>query len=139
MSKTTRFGVSLDQKLLNSFDDLCQRNSYANRSEAIRDLIRKALVEDNWTNDQEQGAGTLTLVYDHHKSDISKRLTAIQHDDHDCIIATLHVHLDHHNCLEVLVLKSEMERVRKLAKKLLSTRGVKHGAFSITTTGQDLT
>ncbi len=138
MSKTTRFGVSLDQKLLNSFDDLCNRNGYANRSEAIRDLIRKALVEDDWTKDQAQGAGTLTLVYDHHQSDISKRLMAIQHDDHDCIIATLHVHLDHHNCLEVLVLKSEIERVRNLANKLLSTRGVKHGAFSITTTGQDL-
>ncbi len=139
MTKTTRFGVSLDQKLLNSFDDLCQRNGYANRSEAIRDLIRKALVEDDWTKDKAQGAGTLTLVYDHHQSDISKRLMAIQHDDHDCIIATLHVHLDHHNCLEVLVIKSEIERVRNLAHKLLSTRGVKHGAFSITTTGQDLT
>ncbi len=138
MNKTTRFGVSLDQKLLGSFDDLCQRNGYVNRSEAIRDLIRKALVEDDWTKDQAQGAGTLTLVYDHHQSDISKRLMAIQHDDHDCIIATLHVHLDHHNCLEVLVLKSEVERVRNLAHKLLSTRGVKHGAFSITTTGQDL-
>ncbi len=138
MSSTTRFGVSLDQGLLESFDNLCNRNGYANRSEAIRDLIRKALVEDDWNNTNEQGAGTLTLVYDHHQSDISKRLMAIQHDDHDSIIATLHVHLDHHNCLEVLVLKAEVERVRNLANRLLSTRGVKHGAFSITTTGQDL-
>ncbi len=138
MSKTTRFGVSLDDGLLKSFDGLCKRNGYANRSEAIRDLIRKALVEDGWNRADEQGAGTLTLVYDHHQSDISKRLTAIQHDDHDCIIATLHVHLDHHNCLEVLVLKAEVERVRDLANRLLSTRGVKHGAFSLTTTGQDI-
>ncbi len=139
MTKTTRFGVSLDQGLLASFDKLCKRNGYANRSEAIRDLIRKALVEDEWTRPEEQGAGTLTLVYDHHQSDISKRLMAIQHDDHDCIVATLHVHLDHHNCLEVLVLKAEAERVRDLANRLLSTRGVKHGALSLTTTGQDLT
>ncbi len=138
MTKTTRFGVSLDENLLASFDELCERNGYSNRSEAIRDLIRKSLVEDGWNNEESQGAGTLTLVYDHHQSDISKRLMAIQHDDHDCIIATLHVHLDHHNCLEVLVLKSEMQRVRDLANKLISTRGVKHGAFSLTTTGQDL-
>ncbi len=138
MNKTTRFGVSLDEDLLASFDALCQRNGYSNRSEAIRDLIRNALVEDDWNKDKAQGAGTLSLVYDHHQSDIAKKLMTIQHDDHDCIIATLHVHLDHHNCLEVLVLKAEVERVRNLANKLISTRGVKHGAFSITTTGQDL-
>ncbi len=138
MSKVTRFGVSLDTHLLTSFDALCQRNSYGNRSEAIRDLIRKALVEDSWNNAQEDAAGTLTLVYDHHKSDISKRLMSLQHDAHDCIIATLHVHLDHHNCLEVLVLKGEAERIRTLANALISIRGVKHGAFSSTTTGQDL-
>ncbi len=138
MSKVTRFGVSLDTNLLASFDALCEKNSYANRSEAIRDLIRKALVEDSWNNAQEEAAGTLTLVYDHHKSDISKRLMAVQHDAHDCIIATLHVHLDHHNCLEVLVLKGEAERIKSLAHALISIRGVKHGAFSSTTTGQDL-
>ncbi len=138
MSKVTRFGVSLDSTLLASFDALCEKNSYANRSEAIRDLIRKALVEDSWNTAQNEAAGTLTLVYDHHKSDISKRLTALQHDAHDCIIATLHVHLDHHNCLEVLVLKGEAERIRQLANALISIRGVKHGAFSSTTTGQDL-
>ncbi len=138
MPKTTRFGVSLDTKLLNSFDTLCARNSYSNRSEAIRDLIRKALVEDAWTRADDTIAGTLTLIYDHHKNDISKRLMAIQHEEHDCIITTLHVHLDHHNCLEVLVLKGTAQRVDNLAKRLLSARGVKHGAFSMTTTGQDL-
>ncbi len=138
MSTTTRFGVSLDTTLLDSFDALCQRNGYGNRSEAIRDLIRKALVEDTWSRADDIIAGTLTLVYDHHKSDVSKRLMAIQHDDHDCIITTMHVHLDHHNCLEVLVLKGDAGRVDTLAKRLLSTRGVKHGAFSMTTTGQDV-
>lgn len=138
MGKTTRFGVSLDADLLEPFDELCQRNEYGNRSEAIRDLIRKALVEDAWNKAAGEGAGTLTLVYDHHKSDIAKKLMSIQHDDHDSIVAALHVHLDHHNCLEVLVLKGEAENIRNLANRLLSTRGVKHGAFSLTTTGQDL-
>lgn len=138
MGKTTRFGVSLDADLLEPFDALCDRNGYSNRSEAIRDLIRKALVEDAWDKTEADGAGTLTLVYDHHKSDLARKLMSIQHDDHDSIVATLHVHLDHHNCLEVLVLKGQAERIGNLAKRLLSVRGVKHGAFSHTTTGQDL-
>ena len=138
MGKTTRFGVSLDADLLDPFDALCERNGYSNRSEAIRDLIRKALVDDEWSHTDSEGAGTLTLVYDHHKSDLARKLMSIQHDDHDSIVATLHVHLDHHNCLEVLVLKGQAGSIDALAKRLLSVRGVKHGAFSHTTTGQDL-
>ena len=137
MGNLARFGVSLDEDLLEPFDDLCKRKSYPKRSEAIRDLIRKALVEERWSNDP-SGAGTLTLVYDHHKNDLARRLMAIQHDDHDLIVTTLHVHLDHHNCLEVLVLKGEPTRLRALANKLISCRGVKHGTFTATTTGQDL-
>ena len=83
-------------------------------------------------------AGTLTLVYDHHKNDLARKLMRMQHDDHDLIITTLHVHLDHHNCLEVLVLKGDAVRVRALADRLISCKGVKHGTFSGTTTGQDL-
>lgn len=137
MGATTRFGVSLDSDLLAPFDALCERRGYSNRSEALRDLIRKALVEDAWQNAAE-GAGTLTLVYDHHKSDLARKLMRMQHDEHDCIVATLHVHLDHYNCLEVLVLKGDAARVRRLAERLIATRGVKHGAFTCTTTGQDL-
>lgn len=138
MGKTTRFGVSLDTDLLAPFDALCERQGYGNRSEALRDLIRKALVQDAWERAAGGGAGTLTLVYDHHKSDLARKLMRIQHDDHECIVATLHVHLDHHNCLEVLVLRGTAERIRTLANRLLSTKGVKHGAFSLTTTGEDL-
>lgn len=138
MGKLTRFGVSLDEELLEPFDALCAVKGYSNRSEAIRDLIRKALVAEEWQQADGQGAGTLTLVYDHHKNDLARRLTQMQHDEHDIIIATLHVHLDHHNCLEVLILKGEAARVRALADKLISCRGVKHGTFSGTTTGQDL-
>ena len=138
MGKLTRFGVSLDEELLEPFDALCAVKGYSNRSEAIRDLIRKALVAEEWQQADGQGAGTLTLVYDHHKNDLDRRLTQMQHDEHDIIIATLHVHLDHHNCLEVLILKGEAARVRALADKLISCKGVKHGTFSGTTTGQDL-
>lgn len=138
MGKLTRFGVSLDEALLEPFDALCAVKGYSNRSEAIRDLIRKALVAEEWQQADGQGAGTLTLVYDHHKNDLARRLTQMQHDEHDIIIATLHVHLDHHNCLEVLILKGEAARVRALADKLISCKGVKHGTFSGTTTGQDL-
>lgn len=138
MGKLTRFGVSLDEELLEPFDALCAVKGYSNRSEAIRDLIRKALVAEEWQQADGQGAGTLTLVYDHHKNDLARRLTQMQHDEHDIIIATLHVHLDHHNCLEVLILKGEAARVRALADKLTSCKGVKHGTFSGTTTGQDL-
>lgn len=138
MGKLTRFGVSLDEELLEPFDALCAVKGYSNRSEAIRDLIRKALVAEEWQQADGQGAGTLTLVYDHHRNDLARRLTQMQHDEHDIIIATLHVHLDHHNCLEVLILKGEAARVRALADKLISCKGVKHGTFSGTTTGQDL-
>ena len=138
MGKLTRFGVSLDEELLEPFDALCAVKGYSNRSEAIRDLIRKALVAEEWQQADGQGAGTLTLVYDHHKNDLARRLTQMQHDEHDIIIATLHVHLNHHNCLEVLILKGEAARVRALADKLISCKGVKHGTFSGTTTGQDL-
>ena len=138
MGKLTRFGVSLDEELLEPFDALCAVKGYSNRSEAIRDLIRKALVAEEWQQADGQGAGTLTLVYDHHKNDLARRLTQMQHDEHDIIIATLHVHLDHHNCLEVLILKGEAARGRAVADKLISCKGVKHGTFSGTTTGQDL-
>ena len=138
MGRLTRFGVSLDEELLEPFDALCAVEGYSNRSEAIRDLIRKALVAEEWQQADGQGAGTLTLVYDHHKNDLARRLTQMQHDEHDIIIATLHVHLDHHNCLEVLILKGEAGCVRALADKLISCKGVKHGTFSGTTTGQDL-
>ncbi len=138
MGKTIRFGVSLDSDLLDKFDALCDERCYQTRSEAIRDLIRNTLVQQEWEDTEREIAGTLTLVYDHHKSDLSQRLTEIQHDMHDIIITSLHVHLDHDNCLEVLVLKGPGHHVRTLAQRLLSIKGVKHGKLSLTTTGQDL-
>lgn len=138
MGKTIRFGVSLDSDLLEKFDKHCEERSYQTRSEAIRDLIRNTLVQREWEQAEGDLAGTLTLVYDHHKSGLSQRLTEIQHDAHDVIQSTLHVHLDHHNCLEVIILKGDGDTIKELGQKLISTKGVKHGNLALTTTGKDL-
>lgn len=139
MGTTIRFGVSLDSDLLESFDALCEKREYENRSEAIRDLIRKALVENEWEGmGSEEAAATLTLVYDHHKSDLAQKMTNVQHDHHHLIVTTLHVHLDHHNCLEVLVLKGPGDEVSAMARKLIATKGVKFGKLSLATTGEKL-
>ncbi len=138
MGKTIRFGVSLNSELLEKFDKLCEEKSYQTRSEAIRDLIRNVLVQKEWEETEREIAGTLTLVYDHHVSDLSQRLVEIQHEDHDIILTTMHVHLDHHNCLEVLILKGPGEAIQKLSQKLISTKGVKFGKLSLATTGQDI-
>ncbi len=138
MGQTIRFGVSLDSELLEKFDALCDERCYQTRSEAIRDLIRNTLVQQDWEDSDKEVAGALTLVYDHHKSDLSQRLTAIQHDFHESIIASIHAHLDHDNCLEVLVLKGPGNRLQELSKRLISTKGVKFGKLNLATTGKDL-
>jgi len=138
MGKTIRFGVSLDSDLLDKFDQLCEEQSYQTRSEAIRDLIRNHLVRREWEDTDKEIAGSLTMVYDHHQSNLSQRLTELQHETHDLILSSLHVHLDHDNCLEVLVLKGKGDEVRMLGQKLISTKGVKHGKLCLTTTGENL-
>lgn len=138
MGETVRFGVSLDADLLTKFDALCERQGCPSRSEALRDIIRNALVEHSLQSDDSDAAGVLTLIYDHHVRDLSRKLTERQHDAHGIIVATLHVHLDHHNCLEILVLKGKAGDLRQLADQLRATRGVTHGTFSITAVGADL-
>ncbi|MDL2279791.1 nickel-responsive transcriptional regulator NikR [Desulfovibrio sp. OttesenSCG-928-G11] len=138
MGSTIRFGVSLDSDLLERFDALCDQRAYQTRSEAIRDLIRNTLVQKEWEDSNKEIAATLTMVYDHHKSDLAQRVTGVQHDFHHLIITTLHVHLDHHNCLEVLVLKGPGAEVRDLGQRLISTKGVMYGKLSLATTGEDL-
>lgn len=137
MGTLVRFGVSLDEDLLEPFDKLCTKLAYQNRSEAIRDLIRKKIIDDSWEQN-EYSAGTLTIVYDHHKNDLANKMTQIQHDDFDIIITTIHVHLDHDNCLEVLVLKGDPKRIKSLSNKIISCRGVKHGVFCGTTLGDQI-
>ncbi len=132
-----RFGVSMDERLLCQFDDLRRRKGYSNRSEAIRDLIRDYIVEQEWAGDEDM-VGTVTLVYDHNVREINDRLTHIQHEHYRHIISSLHVHLDRDNCLEVLVIRGKASFIQKLAEKLISTRGVKHGKLTMTTTGREL-
>lgn len=138
MSELIRFGVSLDESLLDQFDRLCLERGYKNRSEAIRDLIRGSLIQEEWQGDGQDVAGTLTLVYDHHTSNLSQRLTSVQHDFHHYIITSLHVHLDHDNCLETLVLKGPARTLRSFADQIISTRGVKYGTLNLATTGQGI-
>lgn len=129
MGKLTRFGVSIDRDLLLPFDKLIQQKGYATRSEAIRDLIRADLLQNQW-NTAETGGGTMTLVYDHHKHDLSRKIMRLEHSFHDIIITTMHVHLDHHNCLEVIVLKGDCARILTLVQSLSACRGVVFGAFN---------
>ncbi|MGE5190652.1 MAG: nickel-responsive transcriptional regulator NikR [Gemmatimonadota bacterium] len=138
MGKVTRFGVSLDEKLLRQFDRLIVRKGLANRSEALRDLIREALVREQWELGAEEAVGTITLVYDHDTRDLSDKLTDLQHAHFESIVSTLHVHLDAHHCLEVLVLRGPARALKEIADRLIGTRGVKHGTFSATTEGRAL-
>ena len=138
MRGTIRFGISIDDKLLDSFDRLIELKGYMNRSEAIRDLIRAALVELKWEGGEEETVGTVTLVYNHHVRDLSDKLTEQQHTHHNQIISTLHVHLDAHNCLEVLVVRGKAREVKKIADELIGVKGVKHGKLVMTTAGEEL-
>ena len=138
MGRLTRFGVSLNSQLLRHFDAHIRRKGYANRSEAIRDLIRQELVEAEWTASDKEVIGTVSLVYNHERLDLPKRLTDIQHHHHSAVVSTLHVHLDEHNCLEVLVLRGKGRRMKTLGEKLIAAKGVKHGKLTLTTTGSGL-
>lgn len=138
MGKTVRFGISLDEQLLFNFDQLIDQKKYTNRSEAIRDLIRTSLVE-NKSESMEEAIGTVTLIFNHHVRDLSDKLTEQQHSHHHHIISSLHVHLDAHNCLEVLVVRGTAKEIRQIADELIGVKGVKHGKLVMTTTGHDLT
>ncbi len=137
MSKLIRFGVSIDEELLKTFDDYIERKRYTNRSEALRDLIRNHLVEEEW-DDNKETVGTITMVYDHHVPELTERLTELQHQYNELIQSTLHIHLDHHRCLEVLVVRGQSSRIKEIANGLIATKGVKHGKLTATTTGKDL-
>jgi CopG family transcriptional regulator, nickel-responsive regulator len=138
MGELSRIGVAIDSELLDSFDRLIARRGYTNRSEAFRDLIRDELVERAWESPESHVVGTVTLVYDHHVRLLNEKLTDLQHEYHRSILSTLHVHLDHDHCLEVLVVRGRAGEVRKIADALISTKGVKHGRLTITTSGTDL-
>ena len=138
MSGLIRFGISLDNELSKKFDERIKRKAYTNRSEAIRDLIRQDLVEQEWRQGAEV-AGAITLIYDHHKREVLNKITDIQHDFQQAIISSQHVHLDHHNCLEIIAVKGNPAEVEKLAAMLKAVKGVRHSTLSMSTTGKALT
>jgi CopG family transcriptional regulator, nickel-responsive regulator len=138
MNKIIRFGVSIDEKLLKRFDGVIEIKGYVNRSEAIRDLIRDMLVKGDISDPGAEVIGTLTLIYSHDVREISERLNEIQHSNYQNIISTVHVHLDEHNCLEVLILKGISETVQEIADRLLSIKNVRHGKLTMTSTGKHL-
>jgi CopG family nickel-responsive transcriptional regulator len=137
MPSLSRFSVSLESSLLQRFDKQLKKQGYPTRSKAVADLIRQNLVSQQWKKGDEV-AGAIIMVYDHHKRGLSSRLTRIQHDYHDIIISSQHVHLDHDNCLEIVVARGKPAQVQALAHKLKATKGVKYASLAEATTGEEL-
>jgi len=137
VGEVTRLSFSLEQPLLDRLEALRREAGYANRSEFLRDLIRARLVDRAWELNQE-AVGTITLVYDHHARGLNARLTALQHDHHHVILATTHVHLDHHHCVEVILLRGRAAHIRAIADGLRRHKGVLHGELSMSSTGKEL-
>lgn len=132
-----RFTVSLEEELLEDFDRVIGQQQYTNRSEAIRDLIRKTFINQQWENDLEV-VGVVSLVYDHHQRQLQDRLTEVQHDYHHLIVSATHIHMDHNNCLEVVIVRGEAGMVKDLAARLTAIRGVKDGNLAMSCTGDGI-
>ena len=133
-----RFGISLDRVLLERFDRLTDKKGYSSRSEAIRDLIRDSLVMEEWESDTVETVGTITIVYSHDTRELTDILMDLQHLYFHSIISSMHIHLDEHNCLEVIVVRGKAKDIKAIADRLIGTRGVKHGKLTVTTTGKHL-
>ena len=132
MEKVIRFGVSLEPELLKKFDKLIKKKGYGSRSEAIRDLIRDETVKQILENENEPVVGTLTILYDHDASNVTNKLLDAQHLHHKNVLSTMHLHLDEHNCLEVLVVSGKVKDVQSIADSITSIKGVKHGKLTVT-------
>lgn len=131
MEKLIRFGVSMPAPLLEQFDKIIAQKGYTNRSEAIRDMVRDAIVDYEWVKGKHV-VGTITLVYNHHKKGVMEKLTALQHTHHDSIMSSTHIHLDHENCLEVIVVQGKSSTIKEVADSVIALKGVKHGKLVIT-------
>lgn len=140
MSDISRFGVSVEDELLQSFDRLINGQGYENRSEALRDLMRDALVKSRIETSPEDSdaLGSLTLVYDHHASELNDKMNELQHDHHDLVVSVLHVHVSHDDCMEVIVLRGKVREIRELSDGLLSLKGVKHGRLFVTLSSEQM-
>lgn len=138
MNELARYSVSMDARLLEKFDKLIEERGYENRSEAIRDLIRSALVEEEWASGSQRVAATVTLVYNHHHGNVAERLGHLQHHHLGIVVSATHVHLDNDNCLEVVILRGKSREVRALAQELVALKGVIHGKVVSTTEGTEI-
>ncbi|HSO09391.1 MAG TPA: nickel-responsive transcriptional regulator NikR [Desulfoprunum sp.] len=132
-----RFSISLEENLLEIFDNHIRARSYTNRSEAIRDLIRKAFVKKEWQADKEV-MGVISLVYDHHQHKLQDKVTEVQHGYHHHIVSTTHVHMDHDNCLEVIIVRGKAREIQELTDKLVALRGIRDGHLAMSSTGRFL-
>lgn len=127
-----RVGVSFEPKLLNKFDILIKKKGYTNRSEAIRDLVRKEIIESDIKEEEGKVIGTLTIIYDHDVGNITDKLIHLQHHHHQEITFTTHIHIDNHTCLEIVVIQGILSRVKKFSENVKALKGIKHGQLSIT-------
>ena len=132
-----RFSISLEESLLAKFDQYILAHQYDNRSEAIRDLIRKVMVRNEWDADK-QVMGVISLVFDHHEPRLQEKITLVQHDYHHHIISSTHVHMDHDNCMEVIIVKGKAANVQELADRLTALRGIRDGNLAMSSTGKSL-
>ena len=131
MSELRRFGIAIEGELLDQFDELMEKRGYTNRSEAFRDLARAELLKESAKKPNATVVGTVTIVYDHHVRLLSEKLTELQHQHHQCVVSSLHVHLDHDHCLEVIVLRGKAKDVQQIADSLIATKGVRHGRLIV--------
>lgn len=138
MKRVERFSVTIPRELLRALDRLVKQSKYKTRSEAIRDLIRARLVQVQWKSPRAEVVGIVSIVYDHHKREVTDKLVDLQHGFLQEIISVTHIHLDHDNCLEVIILRGKTSRVNQIANLLTSTVGVKHGGLLMSTTGKSL-
>lgn len=137
MSDLVRLSISLEQSLLDKLEGMVEESGYGNRSEFVRDLIRSRLVEETWETNQE-AIGTISLVYDHHARQLGDKLTDLQHDHHDQVLATTHVHLNHDLCAEAIIVRGPAREIRSLADAIRSQKGVLHANLAMGSTGQEL-
>ena len=137
MSDLVRVSLAIERSLLKRLEKMLAAGGYTNRSEFIRDMIRQRLVEQEWQGDRE-AVGTITLVYDHHARLLSEKLTDLQHEHHGTILATMHVHLDEHTCVETVLARGPASRIREIADRIRRQKGVLHAALSMSSTGKEL-
>lgn len=130
-SRLTRFGVSMSEELLQEFDQFINEKGYNNRSEAVRDLVRDVIVQHEWTKDDQVVAGSILIFYDHHQKNLVNEIIDIQHNYHDHILGTSHYHIDHHNCLEIIIVKGQAGLLKKLSNSLTILKGVKYCKLTV--------